>query len=130
MTDLKLFTCLQAARFDKSIRMLSLVAGVRLHEGVANAASGEPERTLSGQRLTRTGSRWQTPNCSCEAATIPAHTPGLPVFAPPYKNFRGNRTAAEVWSHVMPAAASSSATASVYVIRPDRDMRQFDGSIV
>jgi|DewCreStandDraft_4_1066084.scaffolds.fasta_scaffold35826_3 hypothetical protein len=33
-------------------------------------------------------------------------------------------------SNVTQAAASSSTTACGHVIRPDRDMRQFDGSIV
>ena len=55
----------------------------------------------------------------------------LPVLHPLKRPFAAIGLPAKGWSNVMLAAAlESSTTASAYVIRPDRDMRQFDGSIV
>jgi hypothetical protein len=55
----------------------------------------------------------------------------LPVLHPLKRPFAAIGLPAKGWSNVMLAAALViSTTASAYVIRPDRDMRQFDGSIV
>jgi hypothetical protein len=113
-----------------SIRSLSLDATGGPTMGAQSVASGEPERTNSGQRLTRTGSG---------ASALPVVGDSDPAFPhtwptrtrTPARCGLENRSSYPHRSYnVMLAAASSSTTASAYVIRPDRDMRQFDGSIV
>lgn len=95
-------------------------------------ALGEPERTTSSQRVARTGSGAASAEEHVQGSD---HRPFLHTWHYPYctpkKPFAAIGLPAKGWSNVMLAAVLfPSTTASAYVIRPDRDMRQFDGSIV
>jgi hypothetical protein len=112
-----------------SIRMLSLDA----KEGPMRVVV--PKRQESRSGLYRAND-WPGPAQVDDTAFRVRQRPRLLAhLAYPYSHPRkmhwGNRTAPRIGPKTCRwRPRPSSTTASAYVIRPDRDMRQFDGSIV